>query len=387
MGAPLHYHSKIESEQGRSVLWVRASGRDVDDAWATVRAAMSVEAVARLGEQQGFRIEDVEWLSIEGEDPEADVRWARRRVPPECVIVTTASSSRAITARIGRRGDSGLTQRKTYARGPDQRIRVEALEFHVAEHCNLRCAHCCNMSPFVDERFLDLCEVQALATRMASTFEVDVFKIMGGEPLLHPQITEVLRILRASKVSPIIRLFTNGLLLHRMDTAFWEALDQLTISVYDSAPVKPSFLEDARRLAKQHDVVLNIKPVSEFSRVLREDAVKSDEQVRSTYDACWLRHRCLIVREGVFFKCTRAAYFRDFMARLHAQPVCPPDPNDGVALDAVDFDERLLAYLNRTDPLTACRYCHGGDGPREAHVQLRKKDVAQGHLGPPRDRS
>lgn len=259
-------HAEIEQVEGRTFLLVRAEGADLDDAWEAVRARMSPDAVAPLGERQGFRIEDVVRLELETPLGAAATRWARRRVPGECDVVVRDAPATAIVARVGRRGDSGLTQRKAYALASGK-VRVEALELHVAEHCNLRCAHCCNMSPFVADRFLSVEEVATLAHRIASTFEADIFKIMGGEPLLHPRITDVLHVLREAKISPIIRLFTNGLLLHRMTDAFWEALDQLTISVYSSAPVKPDLLAAARAKAKAFDVVLNVKPVTEFSRV------------------------------------------------------------------------------------------------------------------------
>lgn len=373
----------LEQRDGRTELVVTASAVDLEAAWDAVRAQMSREAVAQLGEREGFRIEDVLKVVVAAPSPDAARAWMKRRLPRECAIEARPDEATSLSVRVGRRGQSGLTQRAAYARdGEGGRIRVEALEFHVAEHCNLRCAHCCNMSPFVAERFLSLAEVERMAAQAAASFDCDVFKIMGGEPLLHPDITAVLRILKAARVSPIIRLFTNGLLLHRMDEAFWEALDQLTVSVYSSAPVKPEHLARVREQARRFDVVLNVKPVESFSQVLRRDRVADDDAVRATYAACWLRHRCMIVRDGVFYKCTRAAYKDDFMERVAQTPCAERAASDGVPVDAPDFNARVLDYLNREEPLSACRYCYGGDGPVEPHVQLRKKDVAAGRLSP-----
>ena len=219
---------------------------------------------------------------------------------------------------------------------------------------------------------------------MAQHLAVDVFKIMGGEPLLHPRITDVLRAIRHSGISQVVRLFTNGLLLHRMDDAFWQALDQLTISSYASAPVKRELLDEYRDKARRFDVILNVKPVDQFSQVMAGARNDDDAAVQKTYDACWLRDRCLIVRNGRFFKCTRAAYFAEYQARIAVEGP-HPDPAavvtaDGIAVDAPDLDARLLAYMNAPAPLQSCRYCLGSSGPLVPHTQLTRHMIKQGQL-------
>lgn len=283
----------------------------------------------------------------------------------------------AIAGRVGR-----APERVRYALGVDGRVRVEAFELHVAEHCNLRCANCCNMSPLVGERMLSVADVEAFVARMATVLVADVVKIMGGEPLLHPELPAVLRVLRESGIGERVRLFTNGLLLSSMPDAFWDALDELTISNYRSAPVKPAVLAMARERAKRHDFVLNVKPVDEFSQVLSPRYEPDANRVAATFDRCWLRHRCLVVRDRKFYMCTRAAYADDFLARVaHEPPHAPLDrSSDGISLDEPDLAGVLETYLNRDQPLGACRYCFGGDGATEKHYQLTKSEVTAGVL-------
>jgi hypothetical protein len=209
---------------------------------------------------------------------------------------------------------------------------------------------------------------------------------MGGEPLLHPQITEVLRAIRRSGISETVRLFTNGLLLHTMDDEFWAALDELTISNYTSAPGKPAVLDAVRAKARAFDVVLNIKPVAEFSEVMRAEREADPVEVRRTYEGCWLRHRCMVVRRGKFYMCTRAAYadefHRDLLQRAHPDDHAEAIVGDGIALTTPDLGEALVTYLNRSEPLVSCRFCHGGAGPLAPHTQLSKADVRAGRLRP-----
>jgi hypothetical protein len=160
------------------------------------------------------------------------------------------------------------------------------------------------------------------------------------------------------------------------------------VSKYASAPVKPAHLELIAEKARRFDIVLNIKPVDRFSQVMAGARRDDEAATQATYDACWLRHRCLIVRNGRFYKCTRAAYFKEYQERL-ALPEREADPAavaaaDGVRLDGPDFGERLLEYLNARTPLGACRYCLGSSGSMVPHVQLGRRDIREGRLMPER---
>jgi hypothetical protein len=356
--------------------------------FSALRHASAREELRAHGMDCGFRVEDL--LEIEATLKSAELaaegeRWLRRRVPAETTVRTRVDLVPTVEARFARRGALLTSQRARYERH-DGRIRVEAFELHVVEHCNLRCAHCCNMSPYLPERMLTVAEIQTICRTMAAQLRVDVFKIMGGEPLLHPDITGVLHAIRRSGISPRVRLFTNGLRLHAMDDGFWQALDEITISNYTSAPVKPALLASAQERARAAGVVLNVKPVSDFSHVMRTERQDDDDQVRRTYQGCWLRHRCLVVRGGKFFMCTRAAYAEEFHERLlHGEH--PEDRDlalagDGVPLDSADLGAALLQYMNRAEPLASCRFCHGGAGPLSPHAQLSPADVRAGRLVP-----
>jgi organic radical activating enzyme len=272
------------------------------------------------------------------------------------------------------------TKRPVYTLDATGRIRVEAFELHPVEDCNLRCANCCNMSPFVARRRMTVDELRTQLTAMAPVLIADVFKIMGGEPLLHPEIAKLIRAARESGVGRIVRVFTNGLLLKGMHDDFWSALDQLTISNYASAPVPERTLDLVRAKAVQFGFIVNIKPVTSFNEVLSVRYDADDTVVQKTYDTCWLRHRCIIVRNEHFYKCTRAAYAQDFHERVNRE--APPPgfhaDDDGIPLPA--SADQLRDYMNATTPLASCHYCFAGNGPMRQHHQLTRAQVQAGVL-------
>jgi len=387
--------AQLRTLMGRRCLVARTRPQATDDWQRATRAAeidlrkLSSEALllpAGMGE--GFRLEDllcIVWHGPRAHHLEAE-RWWRRRLPPETRVETVEAKSVSLHAVFAERGQVETSQRVTYARDPARghRVRVEAFELHVTEHCNLRCAHCCNTSPYLPEKTLSPESIRETLETMAGVLHADVFKIMGGEPLLHPRITEVLHAVRESGVADVVRLFTNGLLLSKMDDDFWRALDHLTVSSYTSAPVRPEHLARIEDKAREFDVVLNVKPVSSFSEVMHDARRHDDDAVKKTWDSCWLRHRCLVARDGRFYICTRAAYLPDLHARVQlVEPYEDPQARrleDSVGLDDPNLGEAVLALLNRKEPLHSCRFCLGGDGPREPHTQLTRDDVRHGRL-------
>ncbi|HEY1100751.1 MAG TPA: radical SAM protein [Myxococcota bacterium] len=379
----------------RRCLAIATRASDSDDVAEAARAIeidlrrLSSESLllpAGLG--QGFRIEDLVVLQLAAPAAKhaAIVSWWRRRLVPETVVDVVAADVIAARAVFAERGEVPTSQRREYVREPQLggRARVEAFELHVTEHCNLRCAHCCNTSPYLSKKTLEPAAIAATLSTMSNVLHADVFKIMGGEPLLHPEITEVLRVVKKSGVGDVVRLFTNGLLLSRMDDAFWRELDHLTVSSYTSAPVKPEHVALIEEKARAFDVVLNIKPVEAFSQVMHNVQRHDDVGIQQTWEQCWLRHRCLVARDGRFFICTRSAYLTDMHERVAlTEPFADPErrrDEDSVAVDDPDLADKVLALLNRKVPLHACRFCLGGDGPREKHTQLSRDDVAAGRL-------
>jgi organic radical activating enzyme len=378
-----------------SGLVVRSLAHRTDDVAAAARhheqALRSLSAerlLLSVGCDRGFRMEDIVLMRIAAPQHHhaAIESWWRRRLGATPQMEWVNDEHHFTSAVFASRGQMLTSQRTVYRQEPvlGNRIRVEAFELHVTEHCNLRCAHCCNMSPYLSSKTLSPAAIAATLTKMATVLHADVFKIMGGEPLLHPNITEVLHAVKASGVGDVVRLFTNGLLLTTMDDHFWRALDHLTISSYDSAPVRADHLAIIEDKAQQFDVVLNVKPVDAFSQVMHHIRRDDDEAVQYTWNQCWLRHRCLVVRDERFYICTRAAYLTDLHDRVAlTNPFDDPDRRrheDSVSIHEPNLAEHMLALLNRSQPLHSCRFCLGGDGPREVHQQLRRADVASGRL-------
>ena len=62
---------------------------------------------------------------------------------------------------------------------------IPYVETHIVDHCNLKCKGCSHFSGLADPYFKSLDEFETEVRRLAD-FGVAMFRILGGEPLLHP---------------------------------------------------------------------------------------------------------------------------------------------------------------------------------------------------------
>ena len=149
------------------------------------------------------------------------------------------------------------------------------LEIHAADHCNLNCYGCSHYSSISEERYLDLqnLEINLKHLQKVSKYFKEV-RIMGGEPLLHPEIIRIMEAVRGTFKHNQISLVSNGILLKRMSEEFWAACKknniELKITIYpnvnvdsilqilDDKEVKYSFYAD-RNGAHWETLLLNEK--------------------------------------------------------------------------------------------------------------------------------
>lgn len=68
-------------------------------------------------------------------------------------------------------------------------------EVHLADHCNLNCQMCDHFSPLANENFLSPDHYASDVERLSELFDHDAnyIRLLGGEPLLHPQVVRFLK--------------------------------------------------------------------------------------------------------------------------------------------------------------------------------------------------
>lgn len=102
-----------------------------------------------------------------------------------------------------------------YRNFKEQRSVPIKLDIHIVEHCNLNCKGCTHYSSIASPELInpqlleeDLKKISILEK------DIGIIQLLGGEPLLHPKLPEILLIVRKYFKTQKINLITNGLLLN-----------------------------------------------------------------------------------------------------------------------------------------------------------------------------
>ncbi len=133
------------------------------------------------------------------------------------------------------------------------------LRISITDRCNFRCVYC--MEPDVQfqprENMLTSGEIIRMA-RVAQSLGVRKIRLTGGEPTLHPQLTEIISGIRAA-TDVEIAMISNGSLLTREKLSAWKraGLDRMTISI-DSVRAD-RFARVTRSTVTPEDVIAGIE--------------------------------------------------------------------------------------------------------------------------------
>ena len=95
---------------------------------------------------------------------------------------------------------------------------IEYLEHHIVDHCNLKCNGCSHFSGLAEPWFEDINDFinDFSALKNVTGGRVGTIRIMGGEPLLHPDVCSFLIVVRQLFPNSEIQIVTNGILLNRV---------------------------------------------------------------------------------------------------------------------------------------------------------------------------
>ncbi len=244
-------------------------------------------------------------------------------------------------------------------------IRHDHCEISVTHHCNLTCRSCSHLSPVMKRSFVDAQQVRADLTSLAPHYHVEAVRLLGGEPLLHPDLDGVIRAVRESGVGDSVEVWTNGVLLARMPRLFWRAVDRVVVSSYPGAELSAQDVRTCVKAARAAGTSFTISHADVFRESHTEIPTTDEDLRRRIYATCLSRH-CHNVEAGYFYKCPQAL----FLPRLLAERAGAAT-RDGIRIaDSPTFAAELTAYLASPEPLDSCRHCLGSSGRRIESTQV-----------------
>lgn len=228
------------------------------------------------------------------------------------------------------------------------------LDVHITDHCNMRCRGCSHFSNISEPYFADVEEFERDFARLEQVFAHinDIF-LLGGEPLLHPQVDEFVRIAARHFPKTTIYLFTNSLLVTRMDEKVWRALAETGCVLYcDRYPVELPVAE-IERLAREHGVRLRWTEDRDEFFTIPMDLTGSQDPAAS-FAACSGVDNCVNLRHGRLYPCARIAYIDIFREHFGVEGLEATDA-DSISIHGDATPWEIMDFL--LAPVPWCRHC------------------------------
>lgn len=233
-----------------------------------------------------------------------------------------------------------------------KKAKLKYIEYNIVGHCNLNCKGCSHFSNIQKEKeFVDVNEFGSDLERLASLFtKIRRIRILGGEPLLHPQFDEIIKIARKKLPDTMIDVVTNGLLLNRLDETSMKNLRDnnvtLIVSVYK--PVEKIKNDIIKKLEDENVKYILWDKKIEFRRQLTNQKRKS---AFLSYISCDIK-KCVGMKNGKIGKCPMSLYMYRYNNRFskdfHDDECMDLYNKDITAKDIIDFTKR---------PIQLCKYC------------------------------
>jgi MoaA/NifB/PqqE/SkfB family radical SAM enzyme len=229
-------------------------------------------------------------------------------------------------------------------------------ELNIVDHCNLNCAWCDHFSPLAKESYIKVDELEKDFARLSGLTKgkIEMLHLVGGEPLLHPEINRIIEISR--KYFPLggIKIITNGILLLTMDERFWKTCQ--TNKVVIAITKYPIKLDMNRiiELIRRYSVLFECYSIGKRKMRKRLLDLSGAQNAYENFKMCHMSNSCIHLRNGKLYTCAIAPCIKFFNSYFGKQ--LKIDEKDYIDIYKVNNIEEIFNFLAK--PIPFCKYCN-----------------------------
>lgn len=230
---------------------------------------------------------------------------------------------------------------------------LQHLQFHVSDKCNLNCKSCQHFSNIAQEpNYPVYKKVEKDFLHLKKLFsDINRIAILGGEPLLNPELGKYCELVRKTFPYSKIDIITNGLLIRTMSSDLIRAITNnnilINISYY---PVIEHRKEEIIRFLKDKGIryVFGSK-IEVFSKKMR---IEPDGQPKQNFKGC--RDRCCtMLRDGRLYPCYLPATVSIFNSKFGTEIKAGNSSID--IYDPKQTGKQIVERLSQ--PFDICKHC------------------------------
>lgn len=247
---------------------------------------------------------------------------------------------------------------------------LSQVEFHLVDHCNLNCAHCDHFTPLAKEYFADIEDIVNDFKKLKKIFDnIGKIYIVGGEPLLHPDLLKIFNPLRTLYPKSEIIIITNGILLDKQKDEFWEKLKEYDIALsMTHYPLNIDYLgyiEKCKNLGiKAYYFSLNRDKMQKMDLDIKGSRNKKRAFLKCT------RKKCHFLRDGKLYVCTPAPNIKFLNEYFNLN--FKLNKTDYIDLEKIKSASKINKLFKR--PIEFCKYCNDEDLSYDKY-RISKKEL------------
>lgn len=231
------------------------------------------------------------------------------------------------------------------------------IEFNLTDYCNLNCKGCSHYSPLADAEFEPLKELEESMRHISGIRDAEKIKrvfLIGGETLLYPDLVPAMRLARKYFPWAEIPIFTNGLMIPKMSSEFWDACRETNCEIaLTRYPIKFDY-DKVEEICRSEGVKVEVfgdrGEENTFFR-LPLDARKG-QNGKIAHFKCF-SFGCITVDHGKVFPCATAACVGHLNRKLGTD--FRWEEGDYIEVKDLKSADQLLRLRNH--PVPFCGYC------------------------------
>ena len=196
-------------------------------------------------------------------------------------------------------------------------------------------------------------------------------RLMGGEPLLHPQIEECLIKIRSLFPKTDIRLITNGILLKSMSDEFYSACVECDIKI-NITDYKIFDTKETIQNLRERGIVVSLYKSNTYWKYQH---IRLTDSHIDCLSHCVMKSMCNNYRDGKIYLCPYIAYIDIF--NKHFDKNIQLTDSDSVDLRYVNSLDDLKKQIEDLHPNFCFQYCNCYDKqhPKKGEWEKTKKDI------------
>ena len=229
------------------------------------------------------------------------------------------------------------------------------LEYHLVDSCNLKCAGCSHYSSLIDEK---IClPIETIISDLSLLKEkvgdhLKWLRLLGGEPLIHPQISDCLKQIRRLFPNTNISLVTNGLLLGKMQEVFYDVCLKCRIEINVT---NYGIIDLSTIINKLRKLGVSVRYYG-GGRTWHYQHIRLTEGKIDCLKNCIYKKICNNYKDGKIYLCPHIAYIEYFNKRFGKD--IQLNETDYISLNEIVSFDGLMEKLKNAKPNFCFQYCN-----------------------------